>query len=192
MLSFGGTVVIIPTHLLLWWIYRTKTTLWSSYMGNKYCKKLHPVIAQSKGASTTWRIMIKIRELVEYQIWWQIKEGDSSFWFDNWTTQGALYYFSHETSQEEEIDVKEFADQQDWKVDKLKRWLSEDIVQHILKTIPSPTSDGILDRTWWMLEESRKFTVKSAWEYVRQRTVRQSRFLNMWEKRLPFKIFFFI
>ncbi|KAH0748448.1 hypothetical protein KY290_027680 [Solanum tuberosum] len=139
-------------------------------MGNKYCKKLHPVIAQSKGASTTWRTMIKIRELVEHQIWWQIKGGDSSFWFDNWTTQGELYYFSYETSQEEEIDVKEFADQQGWKVDKLKRWLSEDIVQHILKTIPSPTSDGILDRTWWMLEESRKFTVKSAWESKIRRT----------------------
>lgn len=52
-------------------------------MGNKYCKKLHPVIAQSKGASVTWRTMIKIRELVEHHIWWKIKGGDSSFWFDN-------------------------------------------------------------------------------------------------------------
>lgn len=72
-------------------------------MCNKYCKKLHPTIVQAKGASPTWRTMIRIRELVEHQIWRQIKGGDSSFWFDNWTTLGALYYLSPEISQEEEI-----------------------------------------------------------------------------------------
>lgn len=77
----------------LWWVLRTSTnTLWSEYMWNKYCKKWHPIMAQGNGVSHVWRKMIKVREEVEHNIWWQIKLGDASFWDDNWTKQGALYY----------------------------------------------------------------------------------------------------
>ncbi|WMV08192.1 hypothetical protein MTR67_001577 [Solanum verrucosum] len=70
----------------LWWNFRTATSsLWASYMWNKYCKKHHPIIAQGFGASHVWRKMVLIREEVEHEIWWQIKTRSSSFWFDNWT-----------------------------------------------------------------------------------------------------------
>ncbi|XP_059277897.1 uncharacterized mitochondrial protein AtMg00310-like [Lycium ferocissimum] len=39
----------------LWWNLITKPSLWSSFMINKYCKKLHPMIAQAKRASPIWR-----------------------------------------------------------------------------------------------------------------------------------------
>ncbi|KAK6784430.1 hypothetical protein RDI58_017885 [Solanum bulbocastanum] len=39
------------------------------------CKKWHPVVAQGTGASHTWKKMIKIREEVEHNIWWQVKAG---------------------------------------------------------------------------------------------------------------------
>lgn len=58
-------------------------------MWNKYCRKLHPVIATGIGASHVWRKMIKIREEIEHNIWWQIKSENESFWFDNWTKLGA-------------------------------------------------------------------------------------------------------
>ncbi|KAK6776158.1 hypothetical protein RDI58_027159 [Solanum bulbocastanum] len=36
----------------LWWIFRVSTnSLWNQYMGNKYCKKMHPVVVTSNGAS---------------------------------------------------------------------------------------------------------------------------------------------
>lgn len=28
---------------------------------------------------------------VEHNTWWQVKSATPSFWFDNWTKQGALY-----------------------------------------------------------------------------------------------------
>lgn len=77
----------------LWWKFRTSTSsLWCSYIGNKYCKRLHHVVVRSTGASHVWRKMLSIREEVEHEIWWQLKAGNSSFWFDNWTKQGALYF----------------------------------------------------------------------------------------------------
>jgi len=64
----------------LWWHFRVSTTsLWSTYMGNKYCKKLHPVLAKSVGSSHVWRKMVAIREEVEHDIWWQVKAENSSF-----------------------------------------------------------------------------------------------------------------
>ncbi|XP_060182292.1 uncharacterized protein LOC132611952 [Lycium barbarum] len=72
----------------LWRNLRTKPSLWSSFMINKYYKKLHPVIAQAKGAFPIWRKLVIVRELVEHQIWWQVKKGDSSLWY---STGGIAY-----------------------------------------------------------------------------------------------------
>jgi len=55
----------------LWWIVRTSTSLWSSFMCNKYCKKHHPIMAHNRGASQIWKKMMKVKEEVEHEIWWQ-------------------------------------------------------------------------------------------------------------------------
>ncbi|XP_059289496.1 uncharacterized protein LOC132043021 [Lycium ferocissimum] len=110
----------------LWWNLRTKPSLWSSFMiKKKYCKKLHPVIAHAKGASSIWRKLIIVRELVEHQIWWQVKKGDSSFWFDNWKNLGALYHVKD--SLEEEIEVQNFASTEGWNAQ----------VRHMMRDYPS-------------------------------------------------------
>lgn len=38
----------------------------------------------------------------------------------------------------------------------------EEYVQHILKNIPHPKDSDTLDKTWWMLEQNRKFSMKSS------------------------------
>lgn len=53
-------------HAKLWWNSRTFiASLWATYTSNKYCKKRHPLMVQSSGASQIWRSMAKIREEVE-------------------------------------------------------------------------------------------------------------------------------
>ncbi|KAG5586289.1 hypothetical protein H5410_046723 [Solanum commersonii] len=72
-------------------------------MWNKYCKKYHPTITRNTGVS-------------------QMEEnggGNSSFWYDNWTKQGALYFTEEELAIEEEIEVKEFQSGGDWNINKL-------------------------------------------------------------------------
>lgn len=48
-------------------------------------KNLHPTKVRNSGASHIWRKMITMREEIEHDIWWQVKAGNSNFWFDNWT-----------------------------------------------------------------------------------------------------------
>lgn len=87
----------------LWWNLRTSTSsLWSRYMGNKYCKKLHHIIVRNSSASHVWRKMIATKEDIKHDILWQIKSGNSSFWFDNWTRQGALYFIEGQRADVEE------------------------------------------------------------------------------------------
>lgn len=93
----------------LWWNFITSTSsMWSSFMRNKYCKKFHPLLNKEIRALHVWRKMIAIREEVDHLIWWQVTVGNSSFWYDNWTKQGALYYVEGETFQNENIEVKIF------------------------------------------------------------------------------------
>ncbi|KAG5630895.1 hypothetical protein H5410_002612 [Solanum commersonii] len=82
--------------------------------GKHWCKKKHPAIAQGSGISHVWRKIIQIREEVKHNIWWQIRNGEESFWFDNWTKKGALYYLEEQNHSDKEIEVKEFIKEGVW------------------------------------------------------------------------------
>lgn len=82
----GGLIFIslddVNTTLFakLWWIFRTSTSsLWAQFLWNKYCKKMHPVIAINIGACQVWRKMVKVGEEIEHEIWWQLFLADKAF-----------------------------------------------------------------------------------------------------------------
>ncbi|KAH0651617.1 hypothetical protein KY285_031747 [Solanum tuberosum] len=177
----------------LWWNFRVSiNSLWAEYMWNKYCKKMHPLIVNSSGASQVWKKMIKITEEVEHDIWWQIKSGNSSFWFDNWTRQGALYFTEGELTQDEELEVKDFIINDEWNEDKLRSVISEEMVQHITMNIRPILKEGSTDKAWWMHSTKGDFTVKSAYNNMRRKLSVNEWSNYMWVKGLPFKIGFFL
>ncbi|WMV21122.1 hypothetical protein MTR67_014507 [Solanum verrucosum] len=177
----------------LWWNFRVSiNSLWAEYMWNKYCKKMHPLIVNSSGASQVWKKMIKIRKEVEHDIWWQIKAGNSSFWFDDWTRQGALYFTEGELAQDEELKVKDFIINDEWNEDKLRSVISEEMVQHITMNIRPILKEGSTDKAWWMHSTKGDFTVKSAYNNMRRKLSVNEWSNYMWVKGLPFKIGFFL
>ncbi|XP_055800831.1 uncharacterized protein LOC129870195 [Solanum dulcamara] len=154
----------------LWWNFRTKSTLWSDYMTNKYCRKEHAIVVQWKQGSQTWKKMLEARDLIEHQIWWQTRKGDSLFWFDNWTGLGALYYVNPRNTYDTRIqNVKEMTEQGRWNRRKLMEVLTEDIVDHIIDNISTPREErdcdrpcainhnmGIMEETKWYQTWARK------------------------------------
>lgn len=87
--------------------------------------------------------MLKVKEKIEHNIFWQIKNKGASFWFDNWTKLCALHFVDEINDKEEEIEVKNFITEGgDWNEDKLKEYISEDIVQHIKDNIKPGISDS--------------------------------------------------
>ncbi|WMV51732.1 hypothetical protein MTR67_045117 [Solanum verrucosum] len=179
-------------HAKLWWNFRTSVgSLWSVYIGNKYCKKRHPVLAVGTGASQAWRSMINGREEVEPYIWWQLKNGNSSFWFDNWTNFGALYYTEGELAVEEEREVNTFADTGSWRIDAIEGVVSVEMTYIILNSIPPPIGNEI-DRAWWTGNKSGVFSSKSAYQIIRPRRNKIECSQFIWVTGLPFKIAFFL
>lgn len=87
-------------------------------MWNKYCKKVHPIIAYGPGISHVWKKLIEVRVEAEHQIWWQLKAGNSILWYDNWTKQGALYFVEKGHGIWEEMEVKEFIVNGQWNLRK--------------------------------------------------------------------------
>ncbi|XP_055823945.1 uncharacterized protein LOC129892399 [Solanum dulcamara] len=173
--------------------FMTKPTLWIEYMTSKYCRKENTILVQWKQGSQTWKRMLEARDLIEYQIWWQVRKGDSLFWFDNWTGLGALYYVNPGNTYDARIhNVKEMVVQGRWNKKKLMEVLSKDIIDHITQNVTIPKEERDLDRPWWILDTSGEFTIKSTWDFVWLREPQLDIYRFMWIKGLPFKISFFL
>ncbi|KAH0730009.1 hypothetical protein KY289_001197 [Solanum tuberosum] len=136
--------------------------------------------------------MIQIREEVEHNIWWQIRNGEESFWFDNLTKQGALYYLEEQNHSDEEIEVKEFIKEGGWDEVKLNQYVSEEMLQYIIDNINPILVETGKDKAWWMGNTSGSFTVNSFWELLRHRRGEMEILKFIWNKQIPFKINFFL
>ncbi|XP_070010830.1 uncharacterized protein [Nicotiana sylvestris] len=178
----------------LWWNFRTKPSLWSSFVCQKYCKKLNPVIVLWKRGSHIWRKMLECRDLIEHQILWQTKMGSSLFWYENWTGLGALYFLvPQDFGIDENVhNVHDVTLDGEWDVDRLFEMLPEELAVHILEKIKPPSTMRVLDRPFWMLETRGYFSIKLAWEYTRRRDEPRKAYRMIWVKGLPFKIAFFM
>lgn len=85
--------------------------------------------------------MIEIREEIKPVMWWQIKCGNSSFWFDNWTKSGALYYLEGEDAIEEELEVKEFISNSSWLEGAIRSKVSTEMTDFIIQDIKPEVTD---------------------------------------------------
>lgn len=77
-----------------------------------------------------------------------------------------------------------------WKFTLLKELFTEEICQKILKVLGNYLVTEVKDVTWWMPNAKGRFTVRSAWEIVRQRKEPQEGIMNIWEKGIPLKVSF--
>lgn len=121
-------------------------------MWNKY-RKWHPTKATDYDRSHVWKGLTKIREEVEHQIWWQLRSGEISFWYDNWTRMGALYYLEDQPG-EDEIEVKEFIIDNQWNKEKLLSCISAEMTECIVSNISPLLNNQETDRVIWMGNKS--------------------------------------
>lgn len=142
-------------------------------MWNKYCKMMHPVIVSNLGASHAGKSMIKVRDEIEHDIWWQVGSSNSSFWFDNGTKMGALYHIEDQLEIHKDIEVKDFIINGTWKKVILEECISAEMVEYIINNI-KPASKERGDRLWWMGEVNGKFYVKFAYRILRSRRETQT------------------
>lgn len=161
----------------LWWNFKTTKSIWSEYMYNKYCKREHPSIAvwrTGASGSQVWKKILLARDLAEHLIVWQLRRGNVDIWLDNWTGQGELYSlidgiwdFRDQYKQGNQL-VKDGR----WDEQTLIRLFKPDMAEHIMDMVAPPTAQG-KDIPVWSLETQGRFTVRSAWHYVRDKRSNQ-------------------
>ncbi|KAH0776352.1 hypothetical protein KY290_007763 [Solanum tuberosum] len=178
----------------LWWNFRTKNTLWSNYMWNKYCKRHDPQTVEWKGGSQVWKLMLQARDYIDQEIWWEARGGQASLWHDNWTQSGALHFLmpiSH-TINHEFADVSCVMDTNGWNQDLLKEFFNEEICEQVKKVLGMGQITEERDQHWWMPNNKGKFTVNSAWDLMRQRKEIQQDIMFIWEKGIPSRVSFLL
>lgn len=198
MLSYGGRAVLINQVLQGMNIH----LLSALNLPIGVIRKLHSIFAKFFWKNTTekksrhwvswdtlclpkykggvgFRSVFDVSNALFSKLWWNLRSKPSPW---------GLYHIFPEP-EDEEIEVCQYADSQGWIQQKLKNSIPEEYVQHILKNIPPPNVLKDMDRLVWMLKQNENFTVKSAWEYIRQKEVI---FESIWGKTVPFKMAFFI
>lgn len=100
---------------------------------------------------------MKIREDIKHEISWQVKEGNSSFWFDDWTKLGALYFVMNTKIDNKEVELQDFITDGQWSRNKLMEVLQEELIEYIIDSIKPPERGESVDKAWWVGDTSGIF-----------------------------------
>lgn len=101
---------------------------------------------------------MEIKEETEKYILWKIGKGNLSFWWDNWTGQGALANLGVNYPTPKGTKVQQFIRSKKWDVTRLQAIIPHRLVRIIRKIKIHPMDD---DRPVWTLEQSGKFSCNS-------------------------------
>ncbi|XP_027166413.1 uncharacterized protein LOC113766418 [Coffea eugenioides] len=172
----------------LWWILRTGSSLWVSFMRAKYCKGVHPCqVGWAQSASATWRRMLDVSRQMELSMLWLLNGGGCDFWYDNWVGSGGLFL------RAPVVPASSFADVMTngaWDSGRLLQILPSGIVDLVMKT-PVPSGRGT-DQVVWMPTKSGAFTLASAYQEERQGRTSSLVLSRIWQARIPLKVSFFM
>ncbi|XP_060200410.1 uncharacterized protein LOC132628664 [Lycium barbarum] len=133
-----------------WWSIRTKESLWKDYIMAKYCTR--------------------IRSQMENNITWQIGQGQVSFWFNNWTREGALYKLLPDDVIPNNIKLNEVHDNGTWHWNRAGYrvpWA----VRLAIQNVTSNFTHGKEDKSIWIPNLEGKFSISSAWNLLRKKVV---------------------
>ncbi|WMV09401.1 hypothetical protein MTR67_002786 [Solanum verrucosum] len=89
-------------------------------------------------------------------------------------------------------EIKEFLTEDGWDLGEMKRLLPAHVMEHTRNYMGGIQLNNQQDKAWWTKNSKGSFTIKSAWELLRNKEEVQEDFSLLWMKGLPFKISFLI
>ncbi|XP_073133862.1 uncharacterized protein [Henckelia pumila] len=109
--------------------------------------------------------LMKIRQRAEKEIGWVIVEGELHFWFDSWSPDGPLASRCPIQGLPNRM-VKWFCHGREWNLERLLSVVPADAEAQIMEVHIHPSD---VDRAIWIPTPNGRFSVKSAWEFVRNK-----------------------
>nr|XP_009800527.1 PREDICTED: uncharacterized protein LOC104246415 [Nicotiana sylvestris] len=111
-----------------------------------------------------WGHVLKMREIAENHIVWQVNSGSSNFWWDNWSLHGPLAKQLPNTPKNSKLLVRKFISEGQWNINKLKDLLPDQMVRQV-QIVPIGNQNKE-DQIFWAPSENGKFSNKSAWNLI--------------------------
>ncbi|XP_070046502.1 uncharacterized protein [Nicotiana tomentosiformis] len=163
--------------------------MWASFLKHKYCIRAHHVAKQWTSVNShSWKHLTKVRKIAEQHMVWHINEGNSIFWWDNWTCKGPLANLTPGTYKNPKILVREFIQNGEWNINKLQDILPSSIVQHIKKIEIGNYS--LPDKIYWDLSLNGRYSNKTTTQLIRKSKPKEYLLCKVWHSSIPFKISF--
>ncbi|XP_073133538.1 uncharacterized protein [Henckelia pumila] len=153
--------MVTSFSIKLWVRFRTVESLWSRFLLLKYCRTALPAEVQPvQNMSITWRRKLKVRSRAEPEIGWCICDGNISFWFDSWFSEGPLSSLVPIQGQSSRL-VNWILTDRSWNFNRLLLVVPQDVAVRIMGVqIHSFSKDVAI----WKLSNKGRFFVKYAWE----------------------------
>ncbi|KAL6572402.1 hypothetical protein OROMI_013360 [Orobanche minor] len=83
--------IIRAGEIKMWWRFRTIDNIWSNFLREKYCSRLHPMIIKlNPKSSPVWKKLCGIRVVANDNFFWHRCNGMVSFWHDRWFAFGKM------------------------------------------------------------------------------------------------------
>ncbi|KAL6580845.1 hypothetical protein OROMI_006768 [Orobanche minor] len=178
--------IIRAAHVKLWWRFRTSSNIWSNFMYQKYCSRLHPMLIKlNPKSSHIWKNMCDIRHIANKNIFWSSSNGKGSFWHDIWCEFGPLADY-YPNNSKDRIDF--YWNNGSWDREKIIRKLPSGVCDHICSYPCGPLFNSPL----WTRSSNGEFSFKSAWELVRKRKTCNKILTSCWNPLITPTISFFL
>ncbi|KAK6803130.1 hypothetical protein RDI58_000914 [Solanum bulbocastanum] len=175
-----------------WWTFRSKQTLWGDFLRAKYCQRSNPISKKwDTGESQAWKLMMRNKHTVENHIQWKIRDGSSSFWWDNWLGVGPLAQYTTDRNRFNNDRISDFMQDGQWKMRKVLQLAPQQHVHRIL-AMQIRLQHGQKDQAVWKLNTNGNFSVSSAWNIIRDTRNKTKINANAWQKYIPFKCSFLL
>ncbi|KAL6582730.1 hypothetical protein OROMI_004808 [Orobanche minor] len=145
------------------WRFRTSDNIWSNFLMNKYCPRLHPMtIKLSLKSSHVWKNLCDVRSFANTKIFWHSGNGNVSFWHDSCCDMSPLNDFSNNKSKD---TIQNYWINGKWDRMIISCKLISGLCDHICSFPTSPS--GILPS--WTLSPDGDFDFKSTWHFIRKK-----------------------
>ncbi|KAI3457760.1 hypothetical protein Pfo_014423 [Paulownia fortunei] len=162
------------------WIFHEQSSLWASFILQKYYGCIHPSVAKvTIHDSSTWNTC-KVRKEVQDNMFWVLGDGHISFWLYHWSGDAPLAT----TLQKNSVgfgSVNFYWRNGSWNENRLKQQLLRTTAELILKT---PIFGGLNDTLRWKLTSHGDFSISSAWNFSRNNKTKRQLLGTFWSPSL--------
>ncbi|KAL2228803.1 UNVERIFIED_CONTAM: hypothetical protein Sindi_1860000 [Sesamum indicum] len=173
----------------LWWRFRQKSSLWSEFLHDRYCRTRHPThMPYNRNHSSVWHRLCRIRDVAEPLIFWTLGQGAVSFWHNNWFGEKPLAQLVHRAPDTME-PVCYYWHEGEWNVPRIFRIVTPQIA-HVICQIPIAV--GQRDKIVWTAASNGTFSTTSAWEAIRVVSPRRQLFIDIWHRSLRPMVYVFL